>query len=65
MKTAVQQMIDDLKAEGYDVTKLSIIEKYLKMEREQIKLAWENGALPDIMKEYKNSRTYYSKTYGK
>lgn len=40
------------------------LEKAKAMEKEQITHAWENGALPDLLKEYKNSRTYYNETYG-
>jgi len=35
------------------------------MEKDQIRQAWENGALPDLLKEYKNSRTYYKDLYEK
>ena len=41
------------------------IKQAKQKEREQIIQAWENGALPDLIKEYKNSRTYYNETYGK
>lgn len=37
----------------------------LKMEMEQIKLAWENGALPGIIKEHKCFRDYFEETYKK
>ena len=33
--TAIQQMMQDLIIEGYDITKLSIMEKYLELERKQ------------------------------
>ena len=42
-----------------------IIEQAKQMEKEQIKQAWENGALPDLLKEYKNSRTYFEQTFKK
>jgi hypothetical protein len=33
------------------------------MEKQQILLAWENGSLPRIFKEYKCSRDYFEQTY--
>jgi hypothetical protein len=41
------------------------VEEAKAMEKEQITHAWENGALPDLLKEHKNSRTYYNETYNK
>ena len=38
-------------------------EQALQIEKEQIRHAWENGALPDVLKEYRNSRTYINETY--
>jgi len=46
---------------------LDLYNEYFKqakqMEKEQITHAWENGALPDLLKEHKNSRTYYNETF--
>lgn len=38
-------------------------EHALKLESSQTMLAWENGALPDLLKEFKNSREYINKMY--
>ena len=43
---------------------LYLVDQAKQKEKERILHAWENGALPDLLKEYKNSRTYYSETYG-
>ena len=39
MKTAVQQMIDDLEEAGYNVKELAIMKRYLEMEQDQMKRA--------------------------
>ncbi len=41
------------------------LEQAKAMEKEQIMHSWENGALPDLLKEFKNSRIYYNETYNK
>ena len=62
-QTAVEWLELELKKlPMVDVTQ--VFQQAKAMEKEQITHAWENGALPDLLKEYKNSRTYYNETYG-
>jgi len=77
--TAVEWLIDQLisldkelegrrKNEDATILKLNptkLFEQAKVIEKEQITHAWENGALPDLLKEFKNSRIYYNETYGK
>jgi len=53
----------EMKGDGIEMDK--VLEQAKAMEKEQITHAWENGALPDLLKEFKNSRIYYNETYGK
>ncbi len=69
-QTAIEWLIDKLsniKAEDVNSTKevILICQQAKAMEKEQIMHSWENGALPDLLKEFKNSRIYYNETYGK
>jgi hypothetical protein len=78
-QTAVEWLIEQLikmdkeldgrrKNEDATVLKLNpikLFEQAKAMEKDQIVHAWENGALPDLLKEFKNSRIYYNETYNK
>lgn len=63
-QTAVEWIIEQLQAPCRGIPS-HIIEQAKAMEKNQIIHAWENGGLPDLLKEYKNSRTYYNETYNK
>jgi hypothetical protein len=67
-QTAVEWLIHELNTRQKPLDNSQIDELFEEakaMEKEQITHAWENGALPDLLKEHKNSRTYYNETYNK
>lgn len=61
-KTAIQLMIEDLKKYGFDVEKLSIMSKYLELEKEQMldfglhvkKNGWVGCKIEDLYEDYNN-----------
>lgn len=63
-QTAVQFLIAYL-LQNCDLTDDDIrkFEVALFLEEQQIKLAWENGALPDLLKEYKNSKSFFTNVF--
>lgn len=70
MQTSLEYLIQKLaEHQIYRVEMNDIFSHYVniafQMERDQIILAWENGALPNFMKEYANSRNYFEQTYKK
>lgn len=70
MQTSLEYLIQKLaEHQIYRVEMNHIFSHYVDIafqkEREQILLAWENGALPEFLKENKCSRDYFEKTYKK
>jgi hypothetical protein len=67
MQTAVQMLIESVKYWNIkiDCPNLykAICEQALEIEMQQIKLAWENGALPNFIKEHLSSRDYFEQNY--
>lgn len=59
MKTSLQQLIEDLKEAGFNVGELTIMPKYLELEKKQIIEAANYGLehFGDIAEDY------YNKTY--
>jgi hypothetical protein len=68
MKTAIEWLFEQYDKQDNGEIPISFyiyIEQAFEMEREQILLAWENGALPAFFKEHKCSRDYFKQTYKK
>jgi hypothetical protein len=68
MKTALEWLFEQYNKHDNEEIPISFyifIEHALQMEKEQILLAWENGSLPAMLKEYKCSRDYFKETYKK
>ena len=68
MKTAIHQMIEDLKDNGFEVENLSIMSKYLELEKEQIidsfVECWKAN-MPDGYECKLSAKEYYNQTYNK
>ena len=62
--TSIEYFIKEME-KHIDTTNLPIgviIQAY-EMHKQEILLAWENGALPHIFKKYKCSRDYFKETF--
>jgi tRNA1(Val) A37 N6-methylase TrmN6 len=66
-QTAIEKLIESVQYWNINIDCKNLFKQIciqaLEIEKEQIKLAWENGALPDIIKEYKCSKDYFEQTY--
>jgi len=62
--TSIEYFIEEME-KHIDTSNLPIgvIIKAHEMHKQEIILAWENGALPRIFKEYNCSRDYFKATY--
>jgi hypothetical protein len=70
MQTAIEYLIQEIAQYDVTINKLpftfkNICDKAFEMEKHQILLAWENGALPGFIKEHKYSKDYFEQTYKK
>lgn len=69
MKTAIEILLEKMDYRNIKIefpkTFAHLCDEVMEIERQQIIIAWENGALPDFIKENKCSRDYFEKTYKK
>jgi hypothetical protein len=70
MQTALEYLLEQIVKYDVNIIKLphtyqQICDDAFKMETDQIRMAWENGALPAFIKEHKCSRDYFEQTYKK
>ena len=70
MQTALEYLLEQISKYDVNITKMpytykTLVDIAFEMEKEQIRLAWENGALPGLIKEHKCSRDYFEQTYKK
>ena len=68
-QTAIEKLIESVEYWNINIDCKNLFKQICiqaaKIEKEQIKLAWENGALPTFIKEHKSSRDYFEQTYKK
>ena len=64
MKTAMQELIDDLKTkDGIIILDKVFMQKYLEKEKEQIIDAYDNGMYGGTYAVDKDGNEYYNQTY--